>query len=151
LDFIKIEIKTLRPLLLERNIKVKGYDIDVMGIVNNIVYVRWFEDLRHYFLDMYWPYADMLGQNQSPILSKLEIEYKYPLTILEHPVGRIWVSSLSRAKWEMGFEIITGKKLNCIGKQSGYIYDLRRKKPVAIPDHLKEKYDASLAALSEKL
>lgn len=151
MDFIKINFNTLRPLLLERNIKIKGYDIDIMGIVNNIVYVRWFEDLRHDFLDMYWPYADMLAQNQSPILAKLEIEYKYPLTIHDHPVGRIWVSYLSRAKWEMGFEIIAENKLNCYGKQSGYIYDLIRKKPVAIPDHLKDKYDASLAALSTKL
>ena len=32
--------------LVEMPLKVQGYDIDVAGIVSNIVYVRWLEDLR---------------------------------------------------------------------------------------------------------
>ena len=77
-----------RPLLIEKQLKVNGYDIDVMGIVSNIVYVRWFEDLRYRFLDTFCPFEELLARNQSPILSRTEVEYKYPLTIYDHnPLG----------------------------------------------------------------
>lgn len=32
---------TERKLVAEAEIEVNGYDIDAMGIVSNIVYVRW--------------------------------------------------------------------------------------------------------------
>ncbi|MGO9114694.1 MAG: hypothetical protein ACLP9L_36220 [Thermoguttaceae bacterium] len=32
-------------------LRVKPYDIDVVGVVSNIVYVRWMEDLRLAMLD----------------------------------------------------------------------------------------------------
>ncbi len=32
---------TQKPLLIEMPIKINFYDIDAMGIVSNIVYVRW--------------------------------------------------------------------------------------------------------------
>lgn len=35
-----------RTLNLDMPITVKTYDIDFMGIVSNISYVRWMEDLR---------------------------------------------------------------------------------------------------------
>ena len=41
---------TERKLVAERNFEVNGYDIDAMGIVSNIVYIRWFEDLRTDFI-----------------------------------------------------------------------------------------------------
>jgi acyl-CoA thioester hydrolase len=44
-----------KPMLVELEIKIKAYDIDVMGIVSNIVYVRWFEDLRTLFLIHFYP------------------------------------------------------------------------------------------------
>lgn len=38
-------------LVVEKEIEVNGYDIDVMGVVSNIVYIRWFEDLRIVFIN----------------------------------------------------------------------------------------------------
>ena len=37
----------MRVMELEMPLKVRAYDVDAMGYVSNIVYVRWFEDLRH--------------------------------------------------------------------------------------------------------
>ena len=131
-------------MLLEMPIKVNGYDIDVMGIVSNIVYVRWFEDLRQYFLDTYWPYQAMLKANQSPVLAKTTVEYKYPITIHDQPIGRIWVENFGRAKWEMSFEITIEKKVVCTGKQIGYVVDLERKRPIPMPEGLRKKYEEAL-------
>ena len=136
-------------MLLEMPIKVNGYDIDVMGIVSNIVYVRWFEDLRHHFLDTYWPYEEMLEKGQSPVLAKTEVQYKYPLTIQDKPVvGRVWVNNFGRAKWDMGFEIANANRIFCIGMQMGYIFDLNRKKPIPMPEELVAKYEKSKSELA---
>jgi acyl-CoA thioester hydrolase len=135
----------LRPLLLEMDLKILGYDIDVMGIVSNIVYVRWFEDLRFYFLENYYPFEEMFKDQQSPILATTEVNYKFPLTIYDKPVGRIWVSHLGRAKWEVSFEIQAAKKIHCLGKQIGYFINMERRKPIAVPKRLVDHYKAATA------
>ncbi len=49
-----------RPLEVELVLPVKTYDIDFAGIVSNIVYIRWLEDLRLEILDAYLPLQKML-------------------------------------------------------------------------------------------
>ncbi|MEM8890121.1 MAG: thioesterase family protein [Bacteroidota bacterium] len=135
-------------MLVEMPIRIYGYDIDVMGIVSNLVYVRWFEDLRTEFLARYWPYEQMLEDNMSPVLARTEVDYKYPLKIGEKVMGRLWVEEFSRAKWVMSFEISTEKRVFCLGKQMGYVVDLTRKRPVPMPAGLMEKYEAAKAELA---
>ncbi len=132
-------------MLVEKPLKVNGYDIDIMGIVSNIVYVRWFEDLRTHFLDKYWPFETMLQANQSPILFKTEVVYRHPITIYDKPLGRVWVANLGRAKWEMEFEIESNGRIHCTGKQIGYVYHVEQKKPVSLPPEFVEMYQASLS------
>ncbi len=124
------------PMLIENEIYVKSYDIDVMGIVSNIVYVRWFEDLRHVFLDKYYPYQKMIAESMSPILMKTEIEYKTPLTIYDRPLGRCWMSDIGKSRWEMTFEILSDKAVHCTGKQWGCFYSVDSKKPVPMPKEI---------------
>ena len=138
--------RSVRPMMVEKPLRVNGYDIDVMGIVSNIVYVRWFEDLRYKFLDTYFPFEEMLAIQISPILAKTEIEYKYPLTIYDKPLGRVWVADFGRAKWHVSFEIETEQRMHCVGMQTGYFFDLEKKRPVPIPDRLLEHYAAEQGA-----
>lgn len=129
-----------RRMLLEKEIKINGYEIDVMGIVSNIVYVRWFEDLRMAFLDKYYPFDEMFALKISPILIQTECQYQKYLTIFDKPVGRCWVTYLGEKKWEMEFEIVTESSIHCTGKQSGLFYDLNKKKTTMVPERLLEQY-----------
>ena len=45
-----------------KEIEVNNYDIDAMGIVSNIVYIRWFEDLRTIILNEYMTFSEMMKQ-----------------------------------------------------------------------------------------
>lgn len=126
---------------VELPIKIHGYDIDVMGIVNNIVYLRWFEHLRQEFLDQFWPLDQMLKNNQSPILHKTEVEYKKPLTIYDEPTGRLWVSKIKHARWVVDIEIVQGGEIHCSGRQSGFFFDLEKKQPVLLPKDLISMYE----------
>lgn len=134
-----------KPMLIEEHIEIKAYDIDVMGIVSNIVYVRWFEDLRHSFLDKYYPYKQMIEAKKSPILVKTEIEYKTPLTIYDGPLGRCWMSKMGKSKWEMLFEIVSGQTIHCSGKQLGCFFDLAKNKPIPLPQSMVIQYNKEIA------
>ncbi|MFV0352942.1 MAG: acyl-CoA thioesterase [Oscillospiraceae bacterium] len=112
-----------RPMFVEKEIKVHAYDIDVMGIVSNIVCIRWFEDLRFLLLETYWPYGDMLKIGQSPILNKTD---------------------LTRSRWTVSLEIRAEGTLMCKGSQTGYFYDMEQKRPVPIPQQLHSIYQSHI-------
>ncbi len=129
-----------RPMLTQTDIMVKAYEIDSVGIVSNIVYIKWFEDLRHLFLAKYYPYSDMMRSGISPMLVKTEAEYKAPLTITDRPTARSWVSKMGRVKWEITIEVLLGDTLCCVGRQLGCFYDINKKCVTPIPERLQKAY-----------
>ena len=120
-------------LVVENDIEVNGYDIDAMGIVSNIVYIRWFEDLRTIFINQYMNYSEMMKQGISPILMKTEVEYKVPITIHDKPVGRCWFMKSGRTEWIFKFEIASADRVHCVGYQTGCFYDLDKQKITKMP------------------
>ncbi|HEG7635556.1 TPA: acyl-CoA thioesterase [Staphylococcus aureus] len=120
-------------LVAEKEIEVNGYDIDAMGVVSNIVYIRWFEDLRTAFINQHMNYSTMINQGISPILMKTEAEYKVPVTIHDKPVGRIYLVKSSKMKWVFQFEIVSAHCVHCIGTQTGGFYRLSDKKITSVP------------------
>lgn len=120
-------------LVAEKEIEVNGYDIDAMGVVSNIVYIRWFEDLRTVFINQHMNYSTMINQGISPILMKTEAEYKVPVTIHDKPVGRIYLVKASKMKWVFKFEIVSQSGVHCIGTQTGGFYRLSDKKITRVP------------------
>ena len=133
-----------RPMMIERDIMVKAYEIDCVGVVSNIVYIKWFEDFRHYFLDKYYPYKDMMKTHISPMLVKTEAEYKAPLTITDTPVGRSWATKMGKVKWEIMIEISCGGTVNCIGRQTGCFYDIANKTVARTPECLRAAYEREM-------
>ncbi|MCD8915548.1 acyl-CoA thioesterase [Staphylococcus simulans] len=125
---------TERKLVAESEIEVNGYDIDAMGIVSNIVYIRWFEDLRTLFINQHMNYSEMMKQAISPILMHTEADYKMPVTIHDRPVGRCWLTKISRMKWVFEFEISSGDKVHCKGMQYGGFFNLEEQKIIPVPD-----------------
>jgi len=59
-----------RPLYIDLPITVKTYDIDFMGIVSNITYVRWMEDLRLRFLEVHYPLQKLISELIVPIITQ---------------------------------------------------------------------------------
>ena len=125
---------TERILVAERELEVNGYDIDAMGIVSNIVYVRWFEDLRTDFINQHMSYSEMMKNNISPILMKTEAEYQMPITIHDKPVGRCYLVKASRVRWVSLFEFSSEKKNHCICKPNGTIYNLQKQAVERVPE-----------------
>lgn len=127
-----------KALLIEQPIVVRTYDIDFANIVHNIVYLRWLEDLRSEILADVLPIEEILATGISPILTRTEIDYRWPVRIGDKVVGRMWVSDLSRTRWTLSSEIVVEGRVCAAGRQSGYFADLNTLKPVRMPEKLKE-------------
>src|SRR5688572_17480160 len=91
--------------MLELPLRVAGYDIDFAGHVNNAVYIRWLEDLRTIWMTRWVPLERCIERGMSPVLARIEIDYRAPLKLGEGVVGRVWVSSVAKASAVMTGEI----------------------------------------------
>jgi acyl-CoA thioester hydrolase len=132
-----------RPLLVELAFEAKTYDIDFAGIVSNIVYIRWLEDLRLKFLAQHYPLDRQQAERITPVLRKTEIHYRRPLRLLDRPVGQMWVGGVARARWELQAELHLGDTLIANATQVGYFVDLRKLRPVAMPQALHDRWLAA--------
>lgn len=127
-------------MYVQQDIKVRTYDVDYMQIVNNTVYVKWFENLRMAILDEYFPLSDMMAEHNSPILSETHIKYLHPVTLTSKPIGKAWISEIDRSKWVAQIVIYEGDKVYCEGRQIGYYFNLDRNRPVRFPEDFMEYY-----------
>lgn len=134
-----------KPMMIEVPIMIKAYEVDCVGIVSNIVYIKWFEDMRHYFLDKYYPYREMMENKVSPVLVKTQAEYKAPLTISDSPIARCWMEKLGNVKWEMHTEIELDGNLCCKGIQKGCFFDTEQNAPTKTPKVLLDAYNRERA------
>ena len=90
-----------RPLEVDLPFRVGTYDIDFAGVVSNIVYLRWLEDLRLKLLDEYLPLQGLIEQGCTPILASTQIQYLRPTRLFDRPHGRMWMSAATRVRWTL--------------------------------------------------
>jgi acyl-CoA thioester hydrolase len=130
-------------LEVELPLQVHGYDIDVAGIVSNIVYVRWLEDLRQAFCDAHYPTEQMLAQGFVPILGSTHIEYKRAVRFGDRVLGRIRFEGFRGQRWTFGCEILANDKLSAVATQTGAFLNLADSKIHRIPPDMIEKFGSS--------
>ncbi|GIK54897.1 MAG: acyl-CoA thioesterase [Chloroflexota bacterium] len=130
----------LRPLLVTLSITVKTYDIDFAHIVHNAVYIRWLEDLRQQLVAEHYPMAQALADGRTPILTHTDIHYKWTTRFGDEVVGQMWISQLSRTKWEVQAEIWANGLVAAAATQNGYFADLATLRPTRIPELLRQKW-----------
>jgi len=135
----------IRPLQVEISYLVKTYDVDYARIMHNTVYIRWLEDLRLQILSEHFPLEDQLANQISPVLEKTEITYHRPLRLFDRAIGRMWVSNLGKARWEVQAEISRGEMVAASARQTGYFMDLDKYRPIRIPAVLRDKWEAVVA------
>jgi acyl-CoA thioester hydrolase len=134
-----------KPLEIALLLPVRTYDIDFAGIVSNIVYVRWFEDMRLAMLENNFPLEEQLQQGFAPIVLQTKIDYKQSIVLGDRPIGKMWIESLEALRWVVSAEITTGDKISAMGQQMGIFINLETKKPMRIPDRMKQQYTAAIS------
>ena len=125
---------------MEFPIKIRAYEIDAMGVVSNTHYVRWFEDLRHEFLDRYYRYSDMITDGLSYVLMHTEVDYLKPLVLSDDPIAKCTITKIEKFRWEISIEIRCGENIHCVGLQQGCFLDLKKNFPTRVPQKLVEAF-----------
>jgi acyl-CoA thioester hydrolase len=122
----------------EVGVTVTPGDIDGLGHVNNVVYVRWMQDAATAHWEAAAPAA--LRADVVWVVTRHEIDFKAPAFVGEQLVARTWVGEPSGATWERFIEIrrLEGDRLLAAGRSVYAALDARTGRP--------RRVDAALAA-----
>lgn len=78
--------------IYEMPLKVRDYEVDSQGIVNNANYLHYLEHTRHEFCqDRGVSFRDMQRGGIDPVVSKIEISYLTPLRLAETMTSCLWL------------------------------------------------------------
>jgi acyl-CoA thioester hydrolase len=124
----------------ELPLRIQTYDIDFAGIVSNIVFIRWLEDLRLRIMDEAYPLVRALADDVAPILTETRIIYRRPVTITDKLLGRMRVVELSRVRWRLAAEFVVAGAVHAEAKQEGLFMRLSTRRPIAIPEPIRKHY-----------
>lgn len=147
---METNLKVVRPLEINTAIEVKPYDIDFMGIVSNITYIRWIEDLRMLFLKTHYTLDQLMSDGHVPVIQTTLMNYMRPIRMFDHVTGIMWMESFDSPKWTARMEIMVNDKMAAYATQSGVFISLATMKPSMVPEKLNAIYDAALAKESAK-
>lgn len=76
-------------ITIRRDLVVNTYDIDVAGHVNNIVYIRWLEDLRNILFKKIFDFNEILSRKYYPVVVSTKIKYKKQIKLLDIVTGSL--------------------------------------------------------------
>jgi len=112
------------------------YDIDFAGIVSNISYIRWLEDLRNLFAGQALSIGEAFQRGIAPALMHTEIDYLAPVRFPDMVTGRMWLEEYGRSKWVLAaeFQSQTKGQLVARARQIGVFIALDSLRPVRLPE-----------------
>lgn len=81
-----------KEYIFEMPLKVRDYEVDSQGIVNNANYLHYLEHTRHEYCEqMGFTFRDMQAQGIDPVVSRIEIDYHTPLRLGETMTSKLWI------------------------------------------------------------
>ena len=126
----------------ELSITVQHSDIDALGHVNNVVYLRWMQEAA----TAHWEAAASadLRSLVSWVVIRHEIDYKAPAFAGERLVARTWVGEPAGATWERFIEIrhAAGDRLLAKGRSVYAALDRATGRPRRVDRALREPFQA---------
>ena len=108
-----------------KDFEIKTYEIDVAGHVNNIVYVKWLEDLRNRLFEQILPVDNLLYRNLYPVVTSTNIVYKKQLKLGDRPSGFIWMEDIKHNIMKLKFNFIFNDIICAFAEQKCIIMNLR--------------------------
>jgi len=119
-------------------VEVRFRDCDMMGHVNNAVYLTYLETARF----AYWKAAglDRIEGEISYIMARVEIDFRAPAEFGEVLDIALGVTGIGRSSFAMAYEIRgQGGRLVAEAKSVQVTYDYARGKSVPVPDAIRRR------------
>ena len=120
-------------------IQIRFADIDVMGHVNNAVYLSYFEYTRVYYFEK------LLGQNwdwkkHGILLIKNEVEYLKPILLSDNPHIEMFIGQIGNKSFTFHYEIRVNGTLYTKALSIMVSYNAFDKKTIQIPEEMKNSF-----------
>jgi acyl-CoA thioester hydrolase len=112
------------------------YDIDFAGVVSNITYTRWLEDLRSLFAEQTLSVGEAFRRGIAPALTRTEIDFLSPVRFPDTVIGRMWLDELGPARWVLAAEFSSQASgtVAVRARQTGLFVSLQTFRPVPLPE-----------------
>ncbi|MBU2491205.1 MAG: thioesterase family protein [Bacteroidetes bacterium] len=122
--------KKNKPLntFVERKFNISTYDIDIAGHVNNVVHVRWLEDLRTELVSKICDFKELLNNNLYPVVTSTEIFYKKQIKYFDNTVGIMELAEYRHGMFLLKAVIKSGDEISASATQKFVIINLSASK-----------------------
>jgi acyl-CoA thioester hydrolase len=121
-------------------IPIAGQDIDHLGHVNNVTYLRWVQEVA----EAHWKAAAPLADQARTlwVVVRHEIDYKRPARLGDTVVARTWVGSATRVKFERFTELLRASDRTLLAKARTLwcSVDAGTLRPAAVSDEVRKVF-----------
>jgi acyl-CoA thioester hydrolase len=127
----------------ELPISLEPSDIDELGHVNNVTYLRWVQDVAV----AHWR-AVAPAEDQSRlvwVVLRHEIDYRLAARLGDQVIARTWVGEASRVRFERHTEIVRASDGTLLAKARTLWcpLDARSGKPTAVSTEVRERFSVA--------
>ncbi|MGM0526724.1 MAG: acyl-CoA thioesterase [Pseudomonadota bacterium] len=122
--------------MLEEEFKVRFYETDALGHVNNTVVPMWIETGR---LPIFEFFGEMSPETQSLIVARLEVDYSRPIFFGSNVTVKTYVSRLGGSSFDITSEIWQKDELCAKGKTILVYFDFGQQKSIPLTDGLRTR------------
>lgn len=122
---IKFQASKNSLLLFETPLTINTYDIDAAGHVNNIVYIRWLEDLRTKLFLNICDFENILKNDYYLVVISTSITYKKQLKLFDSPVGIMKLDNIQHGIITLAAQIRSEKQINAYAEQKCVFINLK--------------------------
>lgn len=121
-------------------VQIRFADIDMMGHVNNAVYLSYFEMTRVYYMEKLlgskWNY-----KKDGFLLARNEIDYIKPIFLHETPQIELKTEKLGNKSFTFTYTIRVNDEVRTKGLSVMVCYDSEENKTVAIPEKMRSAFE----------
>ena len=127
---------------VELDLEIFTFDIDFAGHVSNIAYIRWLEIGRLRLLaDAGLPVTDLLARDLAPVLTRTEIDYRWPLRLGDPVHLSLWMEELRAVSATLRFLITSNGRTVATARQAGLFVRATSGRPHRLPPEVRARFE----------
>jgi acyl-CoA thioester hydrolase len=106
------------------DLEIKTYDIDIAGHVNNIVYIKWLEDLRAHLYSHIFDFLKVIETGFYPVVTHTSINYIKQIKLFEKLYGTVELTTEKHGMLFLKFQLKNDATLFAEAEQRCVMMDL---------------------------
>ncbi|MEN9969755.1 MAG: hypothetical protein RIR94_1962 [Bacteroidota bacterium] len=118
-------------------IQVRLTDIDILGHVNNSIYLTYFEMTRiHYFSQLVGPDWDWM--ENGVVLVQNEVNYHLPVFLYDRPEIQMYCNKIGNKSFTLTYELYVKGELKTTGSSTLVGFNSNKQQSIEIPEKMRE-------------